>query len=315
MAEHRLRQRARVKLALWDAFHGTGQPQPEAYPVDTTGTTLYGTRLEDVHRRDGLAGRHGEPRRLHEQRRTCRSISEAKQAEDYEKLVHLANCEPTLTDFHIFHEIDESDRTGFQSGVLRVDFSERDSALATPNSVNHAIKTDNGSCAGGVWQTLGSFLYSSSAVVPDYKTFPYQGAQPLAATTVSGGGKYVTLDAGEGFTYSIVFKNGSQSANASGAAPRTTATVKIPTGFGAGTATIVLKAEMNPARDEHGDAQARQRDGQLQAEAEAQAEKEEVAAGRVPPKGAEDSLDRGLTRPAAAADHPWAELDRRRAFP
>ena len=33
---------ARVKLALWDAFHGTGQPVLDGYPVDTTGTTLFG---------------------------------------------------------------------------------------------------------------------------------------------------------------------------------------------------------------------------------------------------------------------------------
>ena len=238
---------ARVKLALWDAFHGTAQPQPEAYPVDTTGTTLYGriskTFIDetgwqvDTASSAGYTGNENVP-----------VVSEAKQAEDYDKLVHLANCEPTLTDFHIFHEIDESDRTGFQSGVLRTDSSEPDSALATPFSVNHAITTDNGTCGGGVWQTLGSFLYSSSAVVPEYQTFPYHGAQPLAATTVSGGGKYVKLDAGEGFTYSMVFKNGSQTANARGAAPRTTAAVKIPAGFRTGTATIVLKAEMNPAR-------------------------------------------------------------------
>jgi hypothetical protein len=236
-----------VKLALWDAFHGTGQPQPEAYPVDTTGTTLYGrvskTFIDETGWQVDTASRAG-----YTNAENVPVISEAKQAEDYEKLVHLANCEPTLTDFHIFHEIDESDRTGFQSGVLRVDFSERDSALATPNSVNHALKTDNGVCAGGVWQTLGSFLYSSSAVVPDYKTFPYQGAQPLAATTVSGGGRYITLDAGEGFTYAIAFKNGSQTTSAKGAAPRTNATLKIPNGFGGGTATIVLKAETNPAR-------------------------------------------------------------------
>ena len=238
---------ARLKLALWDAFHGTGQPQPEAYTADTTGTTLYGRVSKtfvdetgwqvDTASRAGYTGGENVP-----------VVSEAKQAENYEKLVHLANCESTLTDFHIFHQIDESDRAGFQSGVLRADFSERDSALASPSSVGHAIKADNGSCSGGVWQTLGSFLYSSSAVVPDYKTFPYQGAQPLAATTLSGGGKYVTLDAGEGFTFSIVFKNGSKSATANGAAPKTNATVKVPTGFGAGTATIVLKAETNPAR-------------------------------------------------------------------
>src|SRR5690348_14612928 len=171
-------------------------------------------------------------------------VSEDKQADDYAKLVHLSNCEPTLTDFHIFHEIDESDRTGFQSGVLHVDSSERASA----QSVKQAIAADNGQCSGGVWQTLGSFLYSTNAVVPVYKTFPYAAPQPYAAKTVSGGGIYLALQAGEGFTYTATFKNGSQTANASGAAPRTTATVKVPAGFGTGTATIVLKAETNASR-------------------------------------------------------------------
>jgi hypothetical protein len=238
---------ARVKLALWDAFHGTGQPQPEAYPVDTTGTTLFGRVAKTFIDETGWqVDTASEP--VYANTENVPVISEAKQAEDYDKLVHLANCEPTLSDFHIFHAIDEADRTGFQSGVLRADFSARDTALAMPFSVNHAITADNGACAGGVWQTLGTFLYSSSSVVPDYKTFPYQGAQPLAATTVSGGGRYVKLDAGEGFTYSVVFRCGSLTATASGAGPRTSATVKIPAGFGAGTATIVLKAETNPSR-------------------------------------------------------------------
>src|SRR5260221_10519779 len=175
-------------------------------------------------------------------------ISEAKQAEDYEKLVHLANCEPTLTALHIFHIIDESDRAGFQSGVLHVDFSERPSALSTPNSVQHAISADNGGCGGGVWQTLGSFLYATNAVVPDYKTFPYQGAQPYAAKMVSGGGIYVALDPGEGFTYPVPFKNGSQtSPPVTGSAPRLPTPVNAPHGFHRGPATGVLKAETNAA--------------------------------------------------------------------
>ena len=33
---------ARVKLALWDAFNGTGQPTLPGYPVTGTGTTLFG---------------------------------------------------------------------------------------------------------------------------------------------------------------------------------------------------------------------------------------------------------------------------------
>jgi hypothetical protein len=240
---------ARVKLALWDAFHGTGQPTLPGYPVDTKGATLYGSTsrmfIDETGWQVDTAGLPG-----YVNTENVPVINEAKQAENYAKLVHLANCEPTLTAFDIFHAIDESDRTGFQSGVLRVDFAERPSALSTPNSVQQAILGDNGTCSGGVWQTLGSFLYSPSAVVPDYRTFPYQGQQPYAATTLSGGGKYLTLDAGEGFSYAITFRNGSQTANASGGAPRTNATVKIPNGFGSGsgTATIVLKAELNPAR-------------------------------------------------------------------
>jgi hypothetical protein len=238
---------ARVKLALWDAFNGTAQPTLPGYPASTTGSTLYGntSRMfidETGWQVDttGLAGYFNAE--------NVPVIGAVKQAEDYEKLVHLANCEPTLTAFHIFHEIDEADRTGFQSGVLRVDFSEWPSALSTQFSLQHAIVADNGACSGGVWQTLGSFLYSTSAVAPDYKTFPYQGQQPYAATTVNGGGKYISLDAGEGFAYTIAFKNGGQTASATGAAPRTNATVKIPTGSGGGTATIVLKAETNPNR-------------------------------------------------------------------
>ncbi len=238
---------ARVKLALWDAFHGTSQPTLPGYPVDTKGATLYGsTSRMFIDETGWQVDTTGLPGYFNNE--NVPVISDAKQAEDYEKLVHLANCEPTLTAFHIFHEIDEADRGGFQSGVLRIDFGERMAALSTPNSVQHAILADNGSCPGGVWQTLGNFLYSTSAVVPDYKTFPYQAQQPYAATTVRGGGKYVALDAGEGFSYALTFKSGGQTANASGDAPRMNATVKIPTGFGSGTATIVLKAEMNSAR-------------------------------------------------------------------
>ena len=221
---------ARVKLALWDAFNGTAQDTSRMF-IDETGWQV------DTADRAGYTGSENVP-----------VISEAKQAEDYEKLVHLANCEPTLTALHIFHEIDESDRGGFQSGVLRADFSERDSALATPSSVAHAIGADNGSCSGGVWATLGSFLYSTREVVPDYRGFPYTNRQPYAAATLSGGGKYLVLDAGEGYTYAVTFKNGSQTSNATGSAPKTTATVKVPTGFGDGSATVVLKAETNPSR-------------------------------------------------------------------
>lgn len=238
---------ARVKLALWDAFHGTGQPALAGYPTGSTNTTIYGANstmlIDETGWQVDTTGQPG-----YTNNENVPVITEAKQAEDYEKLIDISYCEPTLTDFHIFHEIDESDRTGFQSGPLRVDFSERDSAFATPFSINHAIKSTGGSCPGDPWRTLGSFLYSNTAVAPDYQTFPYQDPAPLAARKVSGGGIYVALDAGEGFTYTIVFKAGPKTRNAQGSAPSTTATVKVPPGFGAGTATVTLKAETNPDR-------------------------------------------------------------------
>ena len=238
---------ARVKLALWDVFHGTGQPTLAGYPIDTTGTDLFGrVSMMFIDETGWQVDTTGQPGYVNAE--NVPVITEAKQAEDYEKLVHLANCEPTLTAFHIFHEIDESDRTGFQSGVLRVDFSERPSATDPTNSVQHAIAADKGQCSGGVWQTLGSFLFSNSTVAPLYTKFPYQSPAPLAKTTTSGGGKYISLQAGEGFTYTVTFKFKKLTKTVSGAAPRTVATVKVNPPFGQGTAVIVLKAETNPER-------------------------------------------------------------------
>ena len=241
---------ARVKLALWDAFHGTAQPVPPGYPPSTTGATLYGDTIRlfidetgwqvDTTNRPGYVNAENVP-----------PIDEAKQAEVYEKLVHLSNCEPTLSAFHIFHEIDEADRTTFQSGVLRVTGDERASAADPNTSVQHAIAADKGVCAaGGVWGALGTFLYSTSAVVPVYAKFPYASKQPYASLTTSGGGRYVAMQAGEGFSYTLTFKKGGRTAMLNGVARRTVATAKVPAGFGGkgGTVAVKLVAETNPGR-------------------------------------------------------------------
>ena len=240
---------ARVKQAIWDAFHGTAQPQFAAYAPDTTGTDLFGNVSKmfidetgwqvDTSSLAGYTGTENVP-----------IVSEAQQAINYEKLVHLANCEPTLSAFNIFHEIDEQDRAGIQSGVLRLNFDERPSATDPVNSVQHAMKADGGSCQGGVWQQLGDFNYVKLGVDPDYKTFPYKDPQPYVAKTISGGGIYLALSAGEGFTYQVTFKSGSNTQTANGSAPKTSATVKVPAGFGTGTATVVLTAEMNSGRQQ-----------------------------------------------------------------
>ncbi|HVP74656.1 MAG TPA: hypothetical protein VMS63_01440 [Gaiellaceae bacterium] len=239
---------ARVKLALWDAFHGTGQPVTDGYlGLDSVGSTLFGSLKTFIDETGWQVDTTGLPG--YSNTENVPTISEAKQAQDYEKLVRLADCEPTLTDFHIFHEIDEADRTGFQSGVLHVDFSERPAAVDVANSVQHGIAADNGSCSGGVWKTLGTTVLSPTAVVPLFKTFPYKNPLPFAAVAMNGGAKYVKLRAGEGFTYVVTFKDGGKTSKpVTGAAPRTVGSVKVPAGFGKGTVTIVLTAEMDPAR-------------------------------------------------------------------
>ena len=158
-------------------------------------------------------------------------IDETAESNYYAQLVHLSNCEPTLTAFHFFHEIDESDRTGFQSAVLRVTGEERPAA----QSVAQAIAQDGGQCRG----KLATWRHSTKVI----------GAR--GARIVSGGGLYVQLGADEGFTYTIVFskKGKTKAVKVSGAAPLMTATVKIPAGYGTGaTATVQFAAEVNPSR-------------------------------------------------------------------
>jgi hypothetical protein len=225
---------ARVKLSLWDAFHDTGQAvTPDALKmfVDEVGWQVDTSRLPGYVNTENVA-----------------TVTESQQADDYAKLVHLADCDPTLTDFNIFHEIDEASRTGFQSGVLRSDYSERPAAAAASDSLQQAIAADGGACSGGAWATLGSFLYSTTAVVPAYKTFPYRDPRPYALRVSSGGNEAVRVQAGEAFSYAVTFANGLWTTTLTGATRTMTATVTAPPGFAYGTATVVLAAETNPAR-------------------------------------------------------------------
>ncbi len=220
----------RVKQAIWDAFNATAQPVfAESGPFNDTFGARVATNLTMVIDETGwqvdTAGMPG-----YTNVENVPPIDETSEASYYAQLVHLSNCEPTLTAFHFFHEIDESDRTGFQSAVLRVTGEERPAA----QGVAAAIAQDGGSCKG----KLATFRHSTKVI----------GAR--GARIVSGGGLYVQLGADEGFTYAVTFtKKGKKAIKVSGAAPLMTATVKIPAGYGAGaTAVVQLAAEVNPSR-------------------------------------------------------------------
>jgi hypothetical protein len=227
----------RVKQAIWDAFNGTGQPTFEEQGLKSfavRGSTLFGTLkmfIDEVGWQVSTVGRPG----YVNNENIPNPIDEATQAAYYAQLVHLANCEPTLTAFHFFHEIDESDRTGFQSGPLRATGEERDSAAG----IEQAIAADAGRCTG----RLATWRHATTVL----------GAK--ASRTKSGGGSYLSLNAQEGFTYSVSFlpaqagkKAVKSTLVASGAAPQTVASVKVPAGYTGGTLVVRFTAETNPAR-------------------------------------------------------------------
>jgi hypothetical protein len=227
----------RVKQAIWDAFNGTGQPTFEEQGVKalaSRGSTLFGTLkmfIDEVGWQVDTVGRPG----YVNNENIPNPIDEATQAAYYAQLVHLANCEPTLTAFHFFHEIDESDRGGFQSGPLRATGEERASSAA----IQQAIADDAGQCKG----KLAAWHHASSVL----------GA--AASVTKSGGAVYVSLGAQEGFRYSVSFGRAQAGKKAfraalvkTGSAPQSVASVKVPAGYTGGPVVVKFTAETNAAR-------------------------------------------------------------------
>ena len=91
--------------------------------------------------------------------------------------------------------------------------------------------------------------YPTAAVVPAYAGFPYAGKRPFAALRTRGGRRYVTMRAGEGFSFTLTFtKPGKTAKVLTGTAPTTLATRKVPAGYRGGSVAVRLVAETNAAR-------------------------------------------------------------------
>lgn len=114
---------ARVKQAVWDAFAGTAQPIfPEGPAAAGNGALAlvvdeFGWQAAID---PALAGRYTGAENVP-------AVSEDDQARFYAELVRLLGCDAAVTDAMVFHLVDEADLARFQSGLLRVDGSERPS--------------------------------------------------------------------------------------------------------------------------------------------------------------------------------------------
>jgi hypothetical protein len=134
---------ARIKQAVWDAFHGTGQP------TFAEGSQLLGaagaTPLTLVLDETGWQARvPASARSAYTGRESSKTVDEATQARIYGDLVRFVECDPAVTALNLFHLVDESDLERFQSGLIRADGSHRPSY----DAVKDAIAETAGLCSG-----------------------------------------------------------------------------------------------------------------------------------------------------------------------
>ena len=125
----------RVKQAVWDAFHGTAQRTFE----NGLGLTITEIGWQVAASGAAYTGVENVP-----------TTDEATQAAIYARIVQQLACDPSVADVLFLHLIDETDLSGFQSGLERADGSHRPSY----DAVRAAIAATRGLCAGTpvVWR-------------------------------------------------------------------------------------------------------------------------------------------------------------------
>jgi hypothetical protein len=139
---------ARVKQALWDAFHGTAQP-----------TTLEGLaiHLDEVGWQVSTAGQPG-----YTGLENVVVTDELTQAAIYAELVRRASCDPDVAEVSFFGFRDDGSRTGFQAALQRLDGTARPAAEA----VRQAIADAASGCTTvpAEWQPVRDVLEPSVVV-------------------------------------------------------------------------------------------------------------------------------------------------------
>jgi hypothetical protein len=256
----------RIKQALWDAFHGTGQPTPAEQSGGRTTQAVNAARfnqpqtlpisLDEVGEQTVITGHEGA---YTDGPDSITPISEQQQAANHVALMEIAACDPDVQSLFFFPLIDEGDvHNGFQSGNLFADLQPKQSYAA----VKAKIAAAQGSCLGGVTSVPETWQHTTTVI--GAKAFfggtglvnaPNRGAQQRAwgftatagedtnyiatLTRVSGpsGGSPTTVDTTTGlirayFTPAIKFK-----------------TTSHPPGYY--QLSMTMSAAVNPGRTAH----------------------------------------------------------------
>jgi len=145
----------RIKQAVWDAFHGTGQPTFAETGVQTFAPPLK-LELDEIGWQVAILPSLAS---FYSGTETIPTIDEATQAGYYGDAITAAECDPTVSSLSFFLLLDEPLLSRWQSGLERIDGSHRPSY----DRVKQVIADTDGSCRG---DSLVGWTHTAGIVAP-----------------------------------------------------------------------------------------------------------------------------------------------------
>ena len=233
----------RIKQALWDAFHRTGQPivteQPGVYSLPIA--------LDEVAEQTVVTGHaemYGDPPE------NVIPISERQQASAYVQVAELAACDPSVTSLLYFPLIDGTQLAdGFQSGSMYADLTPKLSYAA----LKQKIALAHGFCQGGISGVPRSWRHTTK-VIGAMSVFGVNGGAPGAHRPTGISPPRTEVTAAEDATFTATLRRvgggpvGLPLKGTLTAYKLQTIAFKLAVRPGRYTISIVLRAVTNPGR-------------------------------------------------------------------
>ena len=163
----------RLEQAVWDAFAGTAQPTFPEGPV-APGAGGLSLMVDEFGWQAAVDAAHAS---AYYGTENVATIGEDEQARIYAALLGQLSCNPVVSDAMVFHLVDESDLSRFQSGLLRADRTRRPSF----DSVRAAIAA-SGSCSAPHLWAHATGVVGARAVFPSGSVKARQSVFALTAT-------------------------------------------------------------------------------------------------------------------------------------
>jgi hypothetical protein len=123
---------ARIKQAVWDAFHGTGQPTFEEAGMPYGPARTLKLRLNEVGWQVAIPP---SSRSAYFGKESVVTTDDGTQAAIYGNLIPLMACDPSVESVLFFNLVDEANLDRWQSGLMRADWTKRPSYAIVKGSI------------------------------------------------------------------------------------------------------------------------------------------------------------------------------------